>query len=203
MPVLGISKSDEDRHSRVSNFEVNSLIWLKFKLVRDFMAVLLYLQVWQRSDQKWSRYPLDIFSIISLWENFSWSRESNSKLNSPISPKFELRWDFMPVLIICKFDEDPVKKEDYRLDNIFPILSLWELSVVMETCFNPICPKTLFSPSLTLMILRIKFDQDWPPGLWDIQVCKCGRRWTDDGLLLCYKLTLWAYGSGELKTRNT
>ena len=31
----------------------------------------------------------------------------------------------------------------------------------------------------------------------DIQVWKCGRR-TDDGPLVYYKLTLWAFGSGEL-----
>ena len=39
--------------------------------------------------------------------------------------------------------------------------------------FDPICPKTLCSLSPTPMMLRIKFDPDWPAGLRDIQVKKC------------------------------
>ena len=61
-------------------------------------------------------------------------------------------------------------------------------------------------------MLLIKFDQDWPTVFRDIQVWKCGRRrttddddddgrrtTTDGGPLVYYKLTLWAFGSGELK----
>ena len=40
--------------------------------------------------------------------------------------------------------------------------------------FYPICPKTLCSLSPTPVMLHIKFDQDWPTGLRDIQVWKCG-----------------------------
>ena len=78
---------------------------------------------------------------------------------------------------------------------------------------DPICPKTLCSLSPNPVMLHIKFDQDWPTGFRDIQVWKCGRRTTttddddgrrtDDGPLVYYKLTLWAFGSGELKTMKT
>ena len=80
--------------------------------------------------------------------------------------------------------------------------------------FEPICPKTIRSSSPTPVMLHIIFDQDWPHGFRDIQVWKCGRRRTtdddddgrrrtDDGTLANYKLTLWAFGSGELKkTKN-
>ena len=68
--------------------------------------------------------------------------------------------------------------------------------------FDPICPKTLCSLSPTPVMLHIKFDQDWPTGFRDIQVWKCGhddgRQRTDDGPLVYYKLTLWAFGSGKL-----
>ena len=68
--------------------------------------------------------------------------------------------------------------------------------------FDPVCPKTLCSLSPTPVMLLIKFYQDWPTGFRDIQVWKCGRRrttTTDGGPLVYYKLTLWAFGSGELK----
>ena len=42
--------------------------------------------------------------------------------------------------------------------------------------FDPICPKTTCSLSPTLVMLHIKFDQNWPTGFRDIQVLKCGRR---------------------------
>ena len=71
--------------------------------------------------------------------------------------------------------------------------------------FDPIGPKTLCSLSPTPVMLHKKFDQDWPTGFRDIQVWKCGRRRTtttdEDGPLVYYKLTLWAFGSGELKTK--
>ena len=69
--------------------------------------------------------------------------------------------------------------------------------------FDAICPKTLYSLSPTQVMLLIKFDQDWPTGFRDIQVWKCGRRrtttTTDGRQVVYYKLTLWAFGSGELK----
>ena len=74
--------------------------------------------------------------------------------------------------------------------------------------FDPIFPETLCSLSPTPVMLHIKFDQDWPTGFRDIQVWKCGRRTTydgrrtDDGPLVYYKLTLWAFGSGELKIKK-
>ena len=43
---------------------------------------------------------------------FHFSRASYSKENRPILPKFELSRDGIPVLIICKLDEDPIKNED-------------------------------------------------------------------------------------------
>ena len=39
--------------------------------------------------------------------------------------------------------------------------------------FDPICLKTLCSLSPPQVMLHIKFDQDWPTGLRDIQVRKC------------------------------
>ena len=43
----------------------------------------------------------------------------------------------------------------------------------MDTSFDPISLKTLCSLSPPQVMLHIKFDQDWPIGLRDIQVQKC------------------------------
>ena len=59
-------------------------------------------------------------------------------------------------------------------------------------------PNAVFPP--TPMMLQIKFGCNRPIGLGDIHVWKCGR--TDartPARVPSYKLTLWAFGSGELK----
>ena len=56
---------------------------------------------------------------------------------------------------------------------------------------DPIKPKTKYSQSPTPMMLLMRFDYDWPAGLRDIHVRKCGRT---DGRTQArvpnYKLTL-------------
>ena len=76
-----------------------------------------------------------------------------------------------------------------------------------------ICIKTYCSLSPTPMMLQIKFGCNRPAGLGDIHVWKCGRthgrtHGRTDGRtdartparVPSYKLTLWAFGSGELKS---
>ena len=50
---------------------------------------------------------------------FCHSRASNSEVKYQIGPKFELVWDFMPVLDTCKFKEVAIKTQ-------VSIISLWE-----------------------------------------------------------------------------
>ena len=62
-----------------------------------------------------------------------------------------------------------------------------------------ICIKTLCSLSSTPMMLQIKFGYNRPAGLGDIHVRKCGRtHGRTPAPVPSYKLTLWAFGSGEL-----
>ena len=60
-----------------------------------------------------------------------------------------------------------------RLKQIFPIISLWELSASMATTI-------LKQPIHNPIMLHIKFDQDWQTGLGDILVRKCEQRTLDD-----------------------
>ena len=64
---------------------------------------------------------------------FRRSRAANSTVLGPILPNFELVRDVMDVLVTCKYEEDLIKIKRQSGHNIFPIISLWELSVAMET----------------------------------------------------------------------
>ena len=55
-------------------------------------------------------------------------------VNIQIWQEFELSdklvGDFMPVLVTCKFEEDPIKSESlkaYAIANIYSIINLWEI----------------------------------------------------------------------------
>ena len=76
----------------------------------------------------------------------------------------------MHVLVTCKNKKDWIKNNREKVDIVFPIISQWELSVAMET-----------------RVLIFKFES-----------VDDGRRRTDNGPLVYYKLTLWNFGSGEL-----
>ena len=59
-------------------------------------------------------------------------------------------------------------------DIIFPIISQWGLSVAMGTrVLIQSASKHYVAFFLSPVMLHIKFDQDWPNGLRDIQVRKC------------------------------
>ena len=67
-----------------------------------------------------------------------------------------------------------IKKDRIKNNREKVATSFWGLSVAMETrVLIQSAPKTLCSLSPTPMMLHIKFDQDWPTGLRDIQVQKC------------------------------
>ena len=50
---------------------------------------------------------------------FRHSRASNTEMNGPIQPAIELIRDFMPGLVINKFDEDRINTEDIHVETSF------------------------------------------------------------------------------------
>ena len=50
------------------------------------------------------------------------SRAGNSEVNRQMWPEFELIRDFMPVLVICKFDDDWIKNEVVIMSITFSLL---------------------------------------------------------------------------------
>ena len=69
-------------------------------------------------------------------------RVNNSKVNNPIQPKFELVRVFMPVLITCKFDKDPIKgdwEKSWRHNFFSPLKDTllkndWSDTTEIRTC---------------------------------------------------------------------
>ena len=57
----------------------------------------------------------------------------NSVVRGQIRPNFELIQAVMHVIITCKYEKGPIKNIGKRCDDVFPIVTLWELSVAMET----------------------------------------------------------------------
>ena len=47
----------------------------------------------------------------------------------------------------------------------------------------------------------MKFDFDWPSGFWEEDFKEFGQ-WRTMEAHLSYKLTKWAFGSGELKSKK-
>ena len=113
------------------------------------------------------------FPIISLWDIFQTPRAANSVVSSWIWLKFELVRDFMHVLVTCiKRIRSKITEKRWR--HHFPhCKSMAAFCCHGNHSFDPICLKTLCNFSPTPMMLRIKFDQDWPTGFRDIQVQKC------------------------------
>ena len=200
MPVLVTSNFDDDsikmnelalRHHFpiISLWEIfrrlraaNSVVWSGPKsntsklLCLSWLPATLMMIRSKMNELAWKQ----LFPIISLWEIFRCSRAANSVVSGPIWPKFELVWDVIHVLVTCKYKKDRIKNKK-RWRHRFPhYKSMGAFCCHGNQTFNPMCFQTLCSLSLTPVMLRIKFDQDWPTGFRDIQVWKCGRRSTTD-----------------------
>ena len=84
-------------------------------------------------------------------------------------------------LTLWAFGSGELKTTEKRWSHRFPhYKSVGAFCCHGNQSFDPICPKTLCSLFPTIMMLHIKFDQDWPTGLRDIQVSS--ELWQKDGM---------------------
>ena len=142
------------RRLRANNSKENNPIWPEIELVRDFMAVLVTPASLTklRSTILWTTVsPLQVYG-----KHFRRLRANNSKENNPIWPEIELVWDFIAVLITCKFDKYPIQNEVAILRPTFPPFpSMGAFGCHGNQSFDQICPKCLCSLSPTHMMLHI------------------------------------------------
>ena len=114
------------------------------------------------------------FSHYKSLGNFLDLKATNSIVSGPIWPKFELVRDFIHVLVTCSIKRIGSKTTEKRWRHHFlHYKSMGAFCSHGNQSFDSICPKTLCSHSSIPVMLHIKFDQDWPTGLRDIQVRKC------------------------------
>ena len=99
------------RRSRAANSAVLGQIWLKFKIVRDIIDVLITCKY--DEDQIKNEGARVLTRLYDTF--FRRSRAANSEVSSGILPKFKLIQAFIVVLLTCKNEEDPIKNEGARV----------------------------------------------------------------------------------------
>ena len=148
-------------------------IWPKFELIQAFMHFLVTCKnevdpIKNEGARVFTRY-----FHYKFYGDFSRrSRAVNSAVLGPIWPNFELVRNLMDVLVTCKYEEDPIKKEGARVfTRFFPHYNpMGAMCCHRNQSSNPIWPKTQCSLSPTPIMLLLKFDCDWPTGHRDIHV---------------------------------
>ena len=193
-------------HSRASNSKMSGLIRPKIELDWAFMPVLVTSNFDDDSIKNYRASMETQFPHYKYMGNFL-------NVQGQLTPKSVVRSGLnsnSSEILCMSLLSASIKRIRYKTTekmwrHRFPhYKSMGDFCCTRNQSFDPICPATLCSLSPIPVMLHIKFDQDWPTGFRDIQLWKCGwqrtdgRRWMDDGPLVYYKLTLWAFGSSEL-----
>ena len=77
----------------------------------------------------------------------------------------------MVFLVTCKIKKNQSKMKELEWSQDFPHYNpMRAINCHGNQSSDPIKPKTLYSQSVTPMMLLMKFDYDWPAGLRDIHV---------------------------------
>ena len=141
------------------------------------------------------------FPIISLSKIFRRSMAANSVVSGPILPNLELVRDFMHVLVTGKYKKDRIKNNREKVETSFSPLS------VNGGFLLPWKPEFWSSLPQNLIMAAFPPPSDATHKMWSrfttwLQRYSSLNVWTttdDDEPLVYYKLTMWAFGSGELK----
>ena len=136
------------------------------------------------------------FPILSVWEFFRRSRAANSIGSGQIWPKFELVREFMHVLVSCKYKKDRIKSNREKLETSFsPLQVNGGFLLPRKPEFWSNLPHNLMQPfphhsdATHKICSRLA---NWLRRYSSLKVwtTEHGRRRTDDGPLVYYKLTL-------------
>ena len=99
---------------------MSDLTWPKIELDQGFMPVLVTSNFDDDSIQNEQASMETRFSHYKSMGNvFNHSRAANSVVSGPIWLKFELVWDFMHVLVTCKYKKDRIKSNREKVETPF------------------------------------------------------------------------------------
>ena len=111
--------------------ETSCWIWPNFKLIQALMYVIITCKyekdLIKNNREKWRHR----FSEYKSMEIFRSARAANSAVGGPIRPKFELVRALMHVIVICKYENEPMKNSREKVET--PFCSFITLSVTLET----------------------------------------------------------------------
>ena len=115
--------------------ETSGHIWPNFELIQALMHVLITCKYEKDPIKNSGENVMTSFSPLLVYGIFFIrSRAANSVVGGRIRPNFELIEALMHVIVTCKYEKDPIKSiRDNVMTSFFPIITLWELSVAMET----------------------------------------------------------------------
>ena len=88
----------------------------EIELVRAFMPVLVTSNFDDDSIKNELASMETPFSHYTSMGNFRPQRAANSVVSGPIWPKIEPVWDFMHVLVTCKYKKDRIKNNRENLE---------------------------------------------------------------------------------------
>ena len=101
--------------SRAANSKVHGWIQPNFKLIRDYIVVLV---TCKNEEDPIKNEGARV--LTSLQFDFLHSRAANSKVSVGIPPKSELIQAFIVVLVTCKNEKDQIKNTGSRVLTRFP-----------------------------------------------------------------------------------
>ena len=173
---------------KAGNSKVNSPLWPNFEHMWDFMPAQVICK-FHKDPKKNERTMSWTMSSMAFFNNqgqitlkcLVWSgQNSNSSeiiclsrlpasLTKIRSIMNVLAWrNHFPIIVYGKFFQCSRAR---NTDSHYKSMGAFGCHIYHS--FVPVCPKNLMQPFPTLMMLRIKFDQDWPTGHRDIHVWKC------------------------------
>ena len=81
-----------------------------------------------------------------------------------IGPNFELIQALIHVLIICKYENDPIKTAEKCDDIVFPIISLWDFFIrsraANSAVLGPIWPNSELVRDVMNVLVTCKYEED-------------------------------------------
>ena len=163
------------RHSRASNSKMSGLIWPKIEFDQVFMSVLVTSNF---DDDSIKNERASMETPYSHYKSMGNFLDAQGQLTLKSVVRSGRNLNLFEILCmsslrasIKRIGSKATKK---RWRHHFPhYKSMGAFCCHRHQSFGPICLKTLCSLPPPPVMLHIKFDQDWPIGLRDIQVRKC------------------------------